>query len=111
VIKDFMIQGGCPDGTGMGGPGYAFDDEPITREYDRGILAMANAGPNTNGSQFFIMNANNPLPAQYVIFGQLIEGNDALDNISVTPVTTNQFGEPSTPLEKVYINSIKITEE
>src|SRR3989344_6317032 len=69
VIKDFMIQGGDPQGDGTGGPGYKFDDEPFAGEYLRGIVAMANAGPNTNGSQFFIMHDDYPLPPNYVIFG------------------------------------------
>src|SRR3989338_4846500 len=71
IIKDFMIQGGDPKGDGAGGPGYKFNDEPITRDYERGILAMANSGPNTNGSQFFIMHKNYPLPKNYVIFGKI----------------------------------------
>ena len=70
VIKDFMIQGGCPTGDGTGGPGYRFQDEPVTRSYVKGTLAMANAGPNTNGSQFFIVHgADVGLPPNYTIFG------------------------------------------
>ena len=69
VIKDFMVQGGDPKGDGTGDPGYKFKDEPVTRSYDRGIMAMANSGPNTNGSQFFIMTQDNPsLPKNYTIF-------------------------------------------
>ena len=69
VIPGFVIQGGDPTGTGRGGPGYRFEDEPVTRPYVRGTIAMANAGPNTNGSQFFIMHADYPLPPNYTIFG------------------------------------------
>jgi len=69
VIPGFVIQGGDPTGTGRGGPGYRFEDEPVTRPYLRGTIAMANAGPNTNGSQFFIMHADYPLPPNYTICG------------------------------------------
>ena len=71
IIKGFMVQGGDPLGNGTGGPGYKFNDEKITRNYTRGTLAMANSGPNTNGSQFFIMHADNDLPKNYVIFGSI----------------------------------------
>src|SRR5689334_24149779 len=70
VIPGFMIQGGDPTGRGTGGPGYRFNDEPVKRPYLRGTLAMANAGPNTNGSQFFVMHADYPLPPNYTIFGK-----------------------------------------
>ena len=70
VIPNFMAQTGDPTGTGTGGPGYRFNDEPVTRKYVRGTLAMANAGPNTNGSQFFIVHKDYPLPPNYTIFGQ-----------------------------------------
>ena len=79
----FVIQGGDPNGTGTGGPGYRFEDEPVKRRYTRGIVAMANAGPNTNGSQFFIMLADAPLPPLYTIFGEVTEGMDAVDAIRV----------------------------
>ena len=83
VIKDFMIQGGCPEGTGRGGPGYRFQDEQVTRPYVKGTLAMANAGPNTNGSQFFIVHgANVGLPPNYTIFGMLVEGDETLDTLA-----------------------------
>lgn len=110
IINGFMIQGGDPLGNGMGGPGYKFDDEPITRDYKRGTLAMANAGPNTNGSQFFIMHQDGDLPKNYVIFGQLTDGFDTLDAIAQTPVTFNSSNEHSSPIEKVLINSIAIEE-
>ena len=73
VIPGFVIQGGDPTGTGRGGPGYRFEDEPVTRPYLRGTIAMANAGPNTNGSQFFIMHADYPLPPNYTFAGILNE--------------------------------------
>ena len=108
VIKDFMIQGGCPDGNGMGGPGYKFDDEPFTGEYNRGTVAMANAGPNTNGSQFFIMHADVPLPKNYTIFGQVIEGLETVDKIAEAEVIPG--GEGSSPVEPVKITSVEIIE-
>lgn len=86
VIENFMIQGGDPTGTGSGGPGYRFEDElNDDHEYVRGTVAMANAGRNTNGSQFFIMHKDNPLPHNYSIFGEVIEGMDVVDTIATTP--------------------------
>lgn len=111
IIKGFMVQSGDPKGDGTGGPGYSFNDEPITRDYERGILAMANSGPNTNGSQFFIMHADNPLPKNYVIFGKMIEGFDVLDEIAEIPVTANKFGEMSAPTRNVLINGVDIFEQ
>jgi cyclophilin family peptidyl-prolyl cis-trans isomerase len=105
VIRGFMIQGGDPTGTGRGGPGYRFPDEPVQRPYSRGTLAMANAGPNTNGSQFFIMHADYPLPPNYTIFGQLIEGEDVLDKIATAPT-----GPQDRPLNPVEIQSVRILE-
>ena len=105
VIRGFMIQGGDPTGTGSGGPGYRFDDEPVTRSYSRGILAMANAGANTNGSQFFVMHADYGLPPNYTIFGQLTGGEDVLDKIA-----TAQTGAQDRPTEPVTIKSVTITE-
>lgn len=96
VIEGFMIQGGDPQGTGMGGPGYRFADEPVKRPYRRGTLAMANAGPNTNGSQFFIMHRDYPLPPQYTIFGQLVSGEEVLDAIATTK--TNRQDRPLSPV-------------
>jgi cyclophilin family peptidyl-prolyl cis-trans isomerase len=82
--EGFVIQGGDPLGTGRGGPGYRFNDElNDSYKYDRGIVAMANAGPNTNGSQFFIMLADYPLPKNYTIFGKVIDGRDVVDQIKV----------------------------
>ena len=84
VIPDFMVQGGCPQGTGTGGPGYTFEDEPNAHDVDRGKLAMANAGPNTNGSQFFIVTAADCgwLKGKHTVFGQVVEGMDIVDAIS-----------------------------
>ncbi len=110
VIKDFMIQGGDPTGTGKGGPGYTFNDEAITGEYTRGTLAMANAGPNTNGSQFFIMHKDLALPKSYVIFGRVIEGIETIDKIADVEVQASQVGEMSSPVDEVKIKSIKIEE-
>jgi cyclophilin family peptidyl-prolyl cis-trans isomerase len=80
VEPGFVIQGGCPEGTGRGGPGYKFEDEPVQGEYTRGALAMANAGPNTNGSQFFICvdDLAGRLPKQYNLFGHVTEGIDTV---------------------------------
>jgi cyclophilin family peptidyl-prolyl cis-trans isomerase len=110
VIDGFMIQGGDPTGTGSGGPGYHFDDEPFDGKYVRGTVAMANAGPNTNGSQFFIVHQNNDLPAKYVIFGQVTEGLDVLDKIATAKVGPNMGGEQSKPVNPVVISSVEITE-
>lgn len=111
VIKDFMIQGGDPKGDGTGGPGYKFNDEPFEGEYGRGAVAMANSGPNTNGSQFFIMHANYPLPKKYVIFGKVTSGLDVLDKIAAAPVENNGMGENSKPLNPVRVNSVEILEK
>lgn len=84
VEPGFVIQGGDPLGSGQGGPGYSFADEPVIRSYSKGIVAMANAGPNTNGSQFFIMLADRPdLPPNYTIFGGVISGQEIVDKIAV----------------------------
>ncbi|PIS14844.1 peptidylprolyl isomerase [Candidatus Shapirobacteria bacterium CG09_land_8_20_14_0_10_39_12] len=111
VIAGFMIQGGDPNGDGTGGPGYKFDDEPFTGEYTRGTIAMANAGPNTNGSQFFIMHADYPLPKNYVIFGKVISGIEAVDKIAEAPVSPNTSGEMSKPVTPVKIESVEIIEK
>ena len=112
VMKDFMIQGGDPNGDGTGGPGYKFDDEPFEGEYTRGTIAMANSGPNTNGSQFFIMHKDYPLPKNYVIFGKVSEGIDIVDKIAEAPVKANpQTGEVSTPVDPVTVNKVEITEK
>ena len=111
VLKGFMIQGGCPQGTGMGGPGYKFDDGPFEGEYNRGIVAMANAGPNTNGSQFFIMHADYPLPKNYTIFGEVEDGMDAVDMIAEDKVEMSMSGEPSQPVEPVVVQTVEILEK
>lgn len=82
-VEDWVVQGGDPTGTGSGGPGYQFPDEPVTRAYTTGTVAMANSGPNTNGSQFFILKKDTPLPPKYTIFGQVISGQDVVDQLSV----------------------------
>ena len=110
VIKGFMIQGGDPKGDGTGGPGYTFNDEPFTGEYTRGTIAMANAGPNTNGSQFFIMHRDYPLPKNYVIFGKTVSGLEVVDKIAEAPVTASR-GEMSTPVTPVTVSGIDILEE
>ena len=83
VIKDFMVQGGCPQGTGTGGPGYKFEDEANNGVgHERGVLSMANAGPNTNGSQFFITHVATPwLNGKHTVFGKVVEGMDVVDSI------------------------------
>jgi cyclophilin family peptidyl-prolyl cis-trans isomerase len=87
VIPDFMIQGGCPEGTGTGGPGYTFEDEINPHKIVRGALAMANAGPNTNGSQFFIVTTQSApwLDGKHTVFGEVTEGMDVVDTISELP--------------------------
>jgi len=86
VIPDFMVQGGCPKGDGTGGPGYAFEDEFNEHKVTRGALAMANAGPNTNGSQFFIVTAGATpwLDGKHTVFGRVTEGQDVVDRISLS---------------------------
>jgi len=103
VIKGFMVQGGDPltkddsmkSRWGTGGPGYQFADEPFSGEYKRGILAMANSGPNTNGSQFFIMHQDYPLPPQYVIFGKVTSGLEVVDKIA--ELQTDASDRPTVP--------------
>lgn len=115
IMKGFMIQGGDPNGDGTGGPGYTFEDEPISKEYTRGTIAMANRGPDTNGSQFFIMHADYGLPKNYVIFGQIAADDAAsfavLDAIAATPVGVSNGGEQSRPLEQVIVKDVTIREE
>ncbi len=111
VIKGFMIQGGDPLGNGTGGPGYKFDDEPFEGEYVRGIVAMANAGPNTNGSQFFIMHGNTPLPKNYVIFGKVVSGMGVVDMIAEAPVKMSPNGEPSSPVTPSVVKEVRIEEQ
>ncbi len=111
IIKGFMAQTGDPRGDGSGGPGYEFKDEPVTRDYTRGTLAMANSGPNTNGSQFFIVHQDYQLLKNYTIFGKLTDGLETLDAIANTPVSRDARGENSVPQEDVHITSITIEEK
>jgi len=107
VIKGFMIQGGDPTGTGTGGPGYKFADElnPATKSYSegykRGVVAMANAGPNTNGSQFFIMHADYPLPNNYTIFGKVVKGIEVVDAIA-----NSRTGAGDRPVENIVMKKV-----
>ena len=107
VIPNFMIQGGDPEGTGMGGPGYKFEDETkgSAHKFDKpGKLAMANAGPNTNGSQFFITVAPTPwLTGNHTIFGEVVEGQDVADKITAVP-----RNKQDRPLQDVVLKSVKI---
>lgn len=105
VIPGFMIQGGDPTGSGSGGPGYKFKDEPVSKKYTRGTLAMANAGKDTNGSQFFIMHADYALPPSYTIFGHLTSGEDVLDTIATAPK-----GAQDRPKEPVKMTKVTISE-
>src|SRR5438874_13452288 len=105
VIRDSMIQGGCPEGTGTGGPGYTFDDEINQHKVARGALAMANAGPNTNGSQFFIVTADSApwLDGKHTVFGRVTDGMDAVDAIEGLPT-----GARDRPREPPAIESIEL---
>ena len=107
VIKDFMIQGGCPKGTGTGGLGYTFEDEFNQHKVVRGALAMANAGPNTNGSQFFIVTipAAEWLDGKHTVFGQVTSGMDTVDKIE-----GNKTDHRDRPVEPIVIESISISE-
>jgi cyclophilin family peptidyl-prolyl cis-trans isomerase len=111
VIEGFMIQGGDPTGTGMGGPGYKFADEPNASTdsykagYVRGTLAMANSGPDTNGSQFFIMHKDTPLPHNYTIFGKVVQGLDVVDAIASVPVNGSDR-----PLSDVKMTKVTVVE-
>jgi cyclophilin family peptidyl-prolyl cis-trans isomerase len=112
IIKGFMIQGGDPTGSGMGGPGYKFADEAVRKDYEAGTLAMANAGPNTNGSQFFICHADlrGRLPKNYTIFGKVTSGLDVVDAIANVPVGRSSSGESSTPVEPVVLQKVTVNE-
>ena len=109
IIKGFMIQGGDPNGTGTGGPGYTFADElnPATESYkagyQKGVVAMANAGPDTNGSQFFIMLEDTPLSKNYTIFGKVISGQDVVDKIGGDATGANDKPINPIKMDKVYI--------
>ncbi len=111
VIKDFMIQGGDPNGDGSGGSGYKFDDESLEGKYTRGTVAMANSGPNTNGSQFFIIHKDYDLPNKYVIFGYVSSGMEVVDKIANAETVDNGKNEKSKPLDPVKIDSVQIVEK
>jgi cyclophilin family peptidyl-prolyl cis-trans isomerase len=111
VINGFMIQGGDPRGDGTGGPGYQFDDEAFTGKYIRGTVAMANAGANTNGSQFFIMHQDSALQPNYVIFGQVTSGMEVVDQIATAAVKSNFSGEVSKPVTPITVQTVTITEK
>lgn len=106
VIKDFMIQGGCPLGTGTGGPGYTFEDEFNDNKIIRGALAMANAGPNTNGSQFFIVTTEAApwLDGKHTVFGEVTEGMDVVDAIEATATDGRDM-----PLEPQVIETVELS--
>jgi cyclophilin family peptidyl-prolyl cis-trans isomerase len=108
VIPDFMIQGGDPDGTGMGGPGYTFEDEFNSHKVVRGALAMANAGPNTNGSQFFVVTIEAApwLDGKHTVFGQVTSGMDTVDAIEGL-----ETGRNDRPVEPPKIESIELDPE
>jgi len=110
IVKGFVIQGGDPTGTGSGGPGYRFADEKVSREYIAGTVAMANAGPDTNGSQFFITltDLSNRLPKNYTIFGLVTSGFDIVETIGDVQVTQSSSGELSSPTKDVSINGVVI---
>jgi peptidyl-prolyl cis-trans isomerase B (cyclophilin B) len=105
VIRDFMIQGGCPQGTGTGGPGYTFEDEINAHKVERGALAMANAGPNTNGSQFFIVTtpAAPWLDGKHTVFGRVTSGMDVVDTIEGLPTDARDR-----PREEVRMESVTV---
>jgi len=107
VIREFMIQGGCPQGTGTGGPGYTFEDEFNEHKIERGALAMANAGPNTNGSQFFIVTTEAApwLDGKHTVFGKVTNGMDAVDSIEGT-----QTGGQDRPVEDVVIERVELSD-
>jgi cyclophilin family peptidyl-prolyl cis-trans isomerase len=107
IIPDFMIQGGCPEGTGTGGPGYTFEDEFNDHKIVRGALAMANAGPNTNGSQFFIVTteAASWLDGKHTVFGAVVDGMDVVDAIEATPT-----GPGDKPVEPQTIERVELAD-
>ena len=106
VIPDFMIQGGCPEGTGTGGPGYTFEDEFNDHKVARGALAMANAGPNTNGSQFFIVTTQSApwLDGKHTVFGEVTEGMDVVDTISELPRDGRDRPQQEARIERLAIS-------
>ena len=107
VIRDFMIQGGDPTGTGMGGPGYTFEDEFNDRKVERGVLAMANAGPNTNGSQFFIVTTQAApwLDGKHTVFGRVTAGMEAVDSIEGTDTDAQDKPREPVVIERVELRN------
>jgi len=107
VIRDFMIQGGCPQGTGTGGPGYTFEDEINQHKVVRGALAMANAGPNTNGSQFFIVTTKSApwLDGKHTVFGRVTAGMDAVDAIEALPTGARDRPQEPPVIEAIEFDS------
>ena len=110
IVPGFVIQAGDPSATGRGGPGYVIPDEfpPAGFLYERGVLAMANAGPGTTGSQFFLVLDDAPLPPQFSYFGNVIEGDEVVDAIAAIPLGIGPAGEQSAPLEALYITSVTV---
>ena len=106
VIPDFMIQGGCPEGTGTGGPGYTFEDEFNDHKVERGALAMANAGPNTNGSQFFIVTIEEAswLDGKHTVFGRVTTGQDVVDRISLADRDGRDRPRDDVTIERVELS-------
>ena len=107
VIPDFMIQGGCPRGDGTGGPGYEFEDEPNQRKVVRGALAMANRGPNTNGSQFFIVTAEACpwLDGKHTVFGRVTSGMEVVDEISALPRDSRDRPRDDVAIERIELEA------
>ena len=106
VIRDFMIQGGCPQGTGTGGPGYTFEDEINENKIVRGALAMANAGPDTNGSQFFVVTTEAApwLDGKHTVFGRVADGMDAVDAIESVPTDASDRPVEAQTIERVELS-------
>ncbi len=106
VIRDFMIQGGCPEGTGTGGPGYTFEDEINEHKVERGALAMANAGPDTNGSQFFIVTTEAApwLDGKHTVFGRVTDGMDQVDEIESTPTAAGDRPITDQVIERIELS-------
>ena len=100
VVPQFVIQGGDPTGTGSGGPGYKFQDDPVNVPYERGVVAMANAGPNTNGSQFFIVLADSALDPNYSVFGRVTSGMEAVDAIAA--------GTGAPPVNPIVMDKVSV---
>ena len=108
IIKDFMIQGGCPEGTGTGGPGYTFEDEINQHKIVKGTLAMANAGPDTNGSQFFIVTADETpwLDGKHTAFGQVVDGMDVVERLGNAETDSRDR-----PVEPLGIQSVELADQ